>query len=104
MLINRSINSRDHYYIIARYQKLHSAREYHRIRRSFFNYQKNYLSQNIVIGLILKTVHWTMFSLNAIGLEKKFLNEIVQSEKKNFHFNFLIFQFTRERIKLPKRF
>ena len=76
----------------------------HRIRRSFFKYQKNYLSQNIVIGFILKTVHWTMFSLNAIGLEKKFLNEIVQSEKKNFHFNFLIFQFTRERIKLPKRF
>ena len=28
----------------------------HRIRRSFFKYQKNYLSQNIVIGLILKTV------------------------------------------------
>ena len=49
----------------------------------FFKYQKNYLSQNIVIGLILKTVHWTMFSLNAIGLEKKILSEIVQSEKKN---------------------
>ena len=42
----------------------------HRIRRSFLKYQKNYLLQNIVIGLILKTVHWTMFSLNAIGLEK----------------------------------
>ena len=63
------------------------------------------MSQNIVIGLILKTVRWTMFSLNAIGLEKIFLNEIVQSEKKkNFHFSFLIFRFTRERIKLPKRF
>ena len=37
------------------------------------------------MGLILKTVHWTMFSLNAIGLEKIFLNEIVQSEKKKFH-------------------
>ena len=76
----------------------------HRMRRPFFKYQKNYLLQNIVIDLILKTVHWTMFSLNAIGLEKTFLNEIVQSEKKNFHFNFLIFQFTRERIKLSKRF
>ena len=54
----------------------------HRIRRSFFKYKKNYLSQNIVIGLILKTVYWTKFSLNAIGLEKKFLNEIVQLEKK----------------------
>ena len=63
----------------------------HRIRRLFFKYQKNYLSQNIVIGLILKTVHWTMFSLNAIGLEKKFLNEIVQSEKK--YFATLIFLF-----------
>ena len=46
-----------------------------------------------------------MFSLNAIGLEKKCLNEVVQSEKKIFfHLNFLIFQFTRERIKLLKRF
>ena len=27
-----------------------------------------------------------------------------QKKKKNFHFNFLIFQFTREWIKLPKRF
>ena len=44
--------------------------------------KKNHLSQNIVIGFILKTVHWTMFSSNAIGLEKIFLNEIVQSEKK----------------------
>ena len=52
------------------------------MRRPFLKYQNNYLSQNIVIGLILKTVHWTMFSLNAIGLERKFLNEIVQSEKK----------------------
>ena len=49
------------------------------------------MSQNIVIGLILKTVHWTMFSLNAIGLEKKILNEIVQSEKK--YFSTLIFLF-----------
>ena len=56
----------------------------HRIRRSFFKYKKNHLSRNIVIGLILKTVHWTMFSLNAIGLEKKCLNEIVRSEKKKF--------------------
>ena len=71
----------------------------------FLNIKKNYLSQNIVIGLILKTDYRTMFSLNAIGLEKKFLNEIVQSEKKLFfHFNFLIFQFIRERIKLSKRF
>ena len=54
------------------------------MRRSFFKYQKNYWSQNTVIDLILKTVHWTMFSWNAIGLEKKFLNEIVQSEKKYF--------------------
>ena len=46
-----------------------------------------------------------MFSLNAIGLEKKILNGIVQSEKKIFcHFNFLIFQFIREPIKIPKRF
>ena len=54
------------------------------MRRPFLKYKKTILSQNIVIGLILKTVHWTMFSLNAIGLEKKFLNEIVQSEKKKF--------------------
>ena len=52
------------------------------MRSPFLKYQKSYLSQNIVIGLILKTVHWTMFSLNAIGLERKFINEIVQSEKK----------------------
>ena len=46
-----------------------------------------------------------MFSLNAIGLETEFLNEIVQSEKEIFsHFNFLIYQFTSERIKLPERF
>ena len=46
-----------------------------------------------------------MFSLNAIGLEKKGLDEIVQSaKKKKFHFNFLIFQFTRETIQLPKKF
>ena len=71
----------------------------HRMRRPFFfKYQKNYWSQNIVIGLIWKTVHWIMFSLNAIGLETKCLPEIVQSEKK------IIFQFTRERIKLAKRF
>ena len=58
------------------------------MRRPFFKYQKNYLSQNIAIGLILKTVHWTMFSLNAIGLEKNFVDEIVQSEKKIFfHLN-----------------
>ena len=36
---------------------------------------------------------------------KKILNEIVQSEKNIFfHFDFLIFLFTRERIELPKRF
>ena len=40
------------------------------------------MSQNIVIGFILKTVYWTMNFLNAIGLEKTFLNEIVQSEEK----------------------
>ena len=67
------------------------------MRRSFFKYKKNCLSQIIVIGLILKTVHWTMFSLNAIGLEKTFLNEIVQSENKIFcRFKFFIFQFIRE--------
>ena len=72
--------------------------QFTRVRRSFFKYQRNYLSQNIVFDLVLKTVYWTMFSLNAIGLEKKCLNEIVQSEKKIFfHFNFLIFQFTRVR-------
>ena len=55
-----------------------------------------------MIGLILKTVHWTMFFLNAIALEKKILNEIVQLEKKIFfQLKFLIFQFTREQIKLP---
>ena len=45
-----------------------------------------------MIGLILKTVHWTMFPSNAIGLEKIFLTEIVQSEKEIFfHFNFFYF-------------
>ena len=61
----------------------------HRIRRSFFKYQENYLSQNIVIGLILKTVHWTMFSLNAIGLEKIFLMKSPNQKKK--YFSTLIF-------------
>ena len=61
------------------------------MRRPFFKYQKNYLSQNIVIGLMLKTVHWTMFSLNAIGLERKFLNEIVKSEKKEHVFATIFF-------------
>ena len=57
----------------------------------FFKYQKNYSSQNIAISLILKTVHRTIFSLNAIGLEKKLLNEIVQSEKKIQLFKKFIF-------------
>ena len=40
-----------------------------------------------------------------IGLQQKFHNEMVQSEKKIiFRFNFFIFEFTRERIKLQKRF
>ena len=63
------------------------------IRRSFLNLKKNYLSQNIVIGLILNTVYWTIFSLNAIGLAKKCLNEIVQSEKQKYFSTLIYFLF-----------
>ena len=64
---------------------------WHIIRRSFFKYQKNYLSQNIVISLILKTVYWTMFSLNAIGLEKKYF--LIKSSKQKKEISTLIFLF-----------
>ena len=59
---------------------------------SVLKYQKNCWSQNIGIGLILKTVHWTMFSSSAIGLEKKILNEIVYYKTKYLS-TFIFFYF-----------
>ena len=58
-----------------------------------------------MIGLILNSVHLTMFSLNTIGLEKKSLNEIVQSENKIFfHFNVFILSLQENELSYRKDF
>ena len=56
---------------------------------------KNGLLYNIDIGLILKTVHCAIMSLNFIGLEKEILNEIVQLPKLIFFRLFIFFLFLR---------
>ena len=59
-----------------------------------------------MIGLILKIIYWTILSSSFIGLEKCFLNEIVQSQKYLIFQGFIIFilELTKERIKVSKRF
>ena len=62
-----------------------------------------------MIGLILKIIYWTILSSSFIGLEKYFLNEIVQSQKDlmvsgDFFFFFFNFEFIKELIKLSERF